>query len=433
MTVLTAMPTWLSDVVALNNHTAMPNWLVTLREQHWQAFVQQGVPTSKNERWKYSDTAFISQRKTVAEKNLHDEQIKEQINRHRMQDSESILLVMVNGYFAPALSDLQRLPQEIIGCSINTAWQQHEAILKQYMLSTEAIKNHSFANLNISLFADGLFLRIPENCHLTTPIHILSIATDANAFVAQPHHLFILEKNSQMVLLEENMAMTSSAYFMNTVTTIHAAANSQLQHTKIQREHVAATHLANTFIFQQQDSQVSLANFSVGANFSRDDVMVKLQKPGAHCQTAGFYRLSHDGQYIDHHLDIDHAAPHSHSAMLYKGVLDKKSRAVFNGRVHVGEGAQKIAAEQQNHNLLLSNQAEVYSKPELEIYSDDVKCKHGATTGQLDQDALFYFRARGIEKADAVAMLLQAFAAEVLQQVNHVSIRAHIENLVQNT
>jgi Fe-S cluster assembly protein SufD len=188
--------------------------------------------------------------------------------------------------------------------------------------------------------------------------------------------------------------------------------------------------MANTFVFQQKDSCVSLVNFSLGAKFARDDVMVTLQEAGSECRTAGFYRLTNDNQYIDNHINIDHAAPRSCSEMVYKGVLDKKSRAVFNGRLYVGTGAQKIEAQQQNHNLLLSNVAEVYSKPELEIYADDVKCKHGATTGQLDQDALFYLRARGIEKTEAVNLLLQAFAADILQKITHADIKAHIEKTV---
>ena len=216
------------------------------------------------------------------------------------------------------------------------------------------------------------------------------------------------------------------------MTNIHAGPNSQLHHYKVQRENTSATHMANTFITQQRDSMVALTNISIGAKFSRDDVLVKLQETGAECRTAGFYRLESDNQYIDQHITIDHAAPHSRSEMVYKGVLDKKSRAVFNGRLHVGVGAQKIEAQQQNHNLLLSNFAEIYSKPELEIYSDDVKCKHGATTGQLDQDALFYLRARGIEKTEAVSLLLHAFAADIYQKITNADIRMHIEAAVDN-
>ena len=155
-----------------------------------------------------------------------------------------------------------------------------------------------------------------------------------------------------------------------------------------------------------------------------------LKESGADCHTAGFYRLKTDKQYIDNHITIDHIAPFTSSEMLYKGILENKSRAVFNGRLHVGNQAKKILAYQAHHNLLLSNKAEVYTKPELEIYADDVKCKHGATTGQLDHDALFYLQSRGINRSEAMNMLLKGFAGDIMQRVIHPDIKAHIEKMV---
>ena len=207
----------------------------------------------------------------------------------------------------------------------------------------------------------------------------------------------------------------------------------QLDYYKIQQEGKQAAHIAHTFIQQKQDSSVSAMNFSTGAQFARDDLIISLKESGAECKTSGFYHLFYDNQYIDNHIDIDHVAPRSHSEMLFKGILDHKSRAVFNGRLHVTEGAQKILAYQANHNLLLSNDAEVYSKPELEIYADDVKCKHGATTGQIDQDALFYLQSRGIPHQEAMGMLLQGFAEEVTEKIKLPAVKMRVLEMVLPT
>lgn len=419
------IPAWL-QAVEQPSQSHGPAWLAASRKEHWQTFIQQGLPTPKQERWKYTDLSFLNHAKElVPEKNCLT---KEQINSYRLAN-ESILLVLENGYFAPHLSDIAQLPSSMIVSDMQTALTQHEALVKRYMFEIPDL--YLFAKLNTALFNDGLFIFVPDNCILEKPLHLLSITTGDQAFFSQPRHLVVVRKNCQLTWLEEYVATSTAAYFTNQVTQIHVGENSQLQQIKIQREAASASHLATTTVYQQADSRVSMTHFSLGAHFSRDDVIVELQAPNASCQTAAFYRLANDNQYVDHHVEIHHRSPHTHSEMLYKGVIDKKARAVFNGRLHVAQEAKKIVAHQQNHTLLLSNQAESYSKPELEIYADDVKCKHGATTGQLDQDALFYLQARGIQKAEAVSMLLQAFAAEIVQQISHSDIRAHVEEVVQ--
>ena len=426
---LTTLPSWLSaDVVS---PASSPAWLKDLRQRHWNAVRSHGLPTRKDERWKYTELTFLDEEKTLASREIDEKLAEVCIQQHRLQQEQSILLVLVNGYFMPSMSDVTQLPANAIVCGLNEALQQHEVLVKQHMTETDNTTHYPFANLNAALFSDGLFIYLPNDCRVTKPIHLLSIVTDANAFIAHPRHVFVLGKNSQLTLLEEYTASAVGSYVMNIVSTVYVGANSLFEHYKIQNESGRAAHLANTFIFQQQDSSVTSTHFSSGGQFSRDDVIVKLQETGAHCQTSGFYQLKQDNQYIDHHVIIDHVAPRSCSDMLYKGILDKKSRAVFNGRVHVGKDAQKIEAHQQNHNLLLSNQAEIYSKPELEIYSDDVKCKHGATTGQLDEDALFYLQSRGLERKEALNMLLQSFAADIVERVTHDEIKAHIKLMVQ--
>jgi Fe-S cluster assembly protein SufD len=317
----------------------------------------------------------------------------------------------------PELSDLAKLPQDVIACRMEKSLI-HKIEINAY--------KHPFANLNAESFTDGLFLKLPENCVLTAPLHILSLTMGDEAFIAHPRNEIYLEQNSQCMILEEHYSLADAAYMVNILTTIHVGKNAKIEHYKIQREGKKATHLASHFVQQQKDSYYSHVNISGGGKAVRDDVIVNLLESGAECHTSGFYHLRNDNQYIDNHIDINHIAPNSNSDMLYKGIVDNKSRAVFNGRVHVAQDAQKILAYQANHNLLLSKEAEVYSKPELEIYADDVKCKHGATTGQLDQDALFYLRSRGIAHNEAIEILLQGFSEEILERVQHIGIRMRV-------
>jgi len=397
----------------------------------WETFLEKGLPTFKNERWKYTDLSFLKNKRFSAAQRADADSLIDSIPQNRLQRCDSIMLVLVNGYFMPVLSDLHKLPEGVIARGMRDSARDHLDLIKANLQETIDPNLYPFARVNAEILTDGLFFYLPDNTELKQPLHVVSIVSSADEFVAHQRHIFILGKNSKMTLLEEHYSQTTDrAYMMNIVNTIVVGKSAVLDHYKLQLESKQAVHMAHTFIRQKQDSNVSFTDFSTGAAFARDEVVVKLQEPGAACRTGGFYRLQQDNQYIDHHIDIDHIAPRSNSEMLFKGILDNKSRAVFNGRLHVEKDAQKITAYQANHNLLLSNNAEVYSKPELEIYADDVKCKHGATTGQLDQDALFYMRARGIEQSEAMNILLQGFAGEILERVTHPGIKLRVQELL---
>lgn len=432
---MNTIPQWL-HACKVSAHPQEAAWLSDFRQRHWDAFLKNGMPTRKEERWKYTDLAFLANKNFSAAvdyrkaKKADADHLHHVINKHRLQCGDSILLVFVNGYFMPVLSDTAKLPPSVIACSLGAAFQQHAELIKKYWPANTDTQKYPFANLNAAVFADGLFLSLSDKCELSMPIHLLSLAAGECEFAAHPHHFIILGEHSKLPLIEEYIALSDLSYIMNIVTTITVGKHARLEHVKIQNEGVRAVHMANTFVQQKQDSNVTFTNFSVGSTFSRDDVVVKLLETGADCKTSGFYHLRYDNQYIDHHIDIDHAAPRSNSEMLYKGILDKKSRAVFNGRLYVEKDAQKILAYQANHNLLLSNDAEVYSKPELEIYADDVKCKHGASTGQIDQEALFYLRSRGVDKTEAMRILLEGFAEEIMQHVTHPGVKMRVQEML---
>lgn len=427
MSELTMIPAWIQKSGGDTLLPSAPAWLVDARRKHWDAFLKNGLPTRKDERWKYTDLGFLANKNFSSSTRTDPALLEDVINQHRLQQGESILLVLVNGYFMPMLSDLAKLPEQVLVGSMDDALQQHAEIIQANWLENIDAQKYPFASMNAAMFVDGLFLCVPDDCEIDKPIHILSLAIGEDEFIAQPYNMIILGQNSKVTLVEECFSHAGQTYMMNTVTTMTIGPHAKLDAFKIQQEGPQAVHIANIFIRQKKHSQVSFTNFSSGSLFARDDLVVKLLEPGANCHTGGFYRLSADDQYIDHHIDIDHAAPHSNSEMLYKGILDRKSRAVFNGRLFVEKDAQKILAYQANHNLLLSKEAEVFSKPELEIYADDVKCKHGATTGQIDQEALFYMRSRGIDKSEAMNILLRGFAEEVMQRITHPGIKMRVQ------
>ena len=428
--IMISLPNWLQFSAF---ESEAPDWLINFRQQQEKALRQQGLPTQKNERWKYADfsqlntSSFSKVMRSSVEKT---KTLQTVIDSFRIQHPDSIFLVFENGYFIPSLSALDRLPPHVIACSLPEACKTHASLVETFFKKELETERYPFASLNAANFQDGLFFYLADHQTLTAPIHLLFIASHSQAFIAHPKHLLVLGKNSKLTLIEDYISLDAQSYMMNTVTNILVQEAAQLEHYKIQSENTQAIHLAASFIEQEQNSKVTCLHFSSGGAFAREEVIVSLQGQGAECSTSGFYRLEQDKQYIDYHIDILHAAPHTQSRMLYKGIVDKKSRAVFNGRLHVEKGAQKIIAHQENHNLLLSTTAEVNSKPELEIYSDDVKCKHGATTGQINQETLFYLCSRGIPRDTAQRILLKGFADDVLQRIKQPDIKIRLQELV---
>jgi Fe-S cluster assembly protein SufD len=340
----------------------------------------------------------------------------EVVHQHKLQHDDSILLVSINGFFVPELSDVDKLPPGLTICDLRTAINSEQNLFPQID----------------STFTDGLFIGVSDHAEIKQAIHLLSLISDDQAFLTQPQHILLLGEHSKLRVLEEYFSWSEQGYVMNTLTTIMVGIHAQLQHFKIQHEAKNANHLSHMFVIQMENSQTEFTNFSSTCAFARDELIIKLQEQGAKTNTAGLYCLDQDQQELNIHLDIDHAAPHTESSMLYKGILDKKTKVQFTGRVHVAKAAQKICAYQANHNLLLSKEAEVNTKPILEIYADEVKCKHGATIGQLDQSALFYLCSRGIPESMAKHMLVEGFADEIFARVSQKDICQRARSMVQS-
>jgi Fe-S cluster assembly protein SufD len=408
---------WLDHCFSQSVHN-QPPWLAAFRQQQFEKFSVRGLPTRHEEWWKYTRIIPLVE-KMYSLSNLQQPAF--------CRDDWPISLVFINGHFNERLSDHSLLPPEVIFSSLNTALPRHESLIKPYLLHEFDTQRYPFATLNAALTTDGVFLYVPKNCIVPQLIHLIFFNTEQNGFIACPRNIIIADQNSQVVLLEDYRVGSSENYFINTVTELYAHDNAQVDYYKLQNEHPTATHIANVFVQQKRDSWVNTFFADWGGQGVREEVTVNLHEPGATCRMNGLYLLNQAEQHIDNHIYVDHVAAHCTSSILYKGILDKKTQAVFNGKVYAHPGAQQTQAQQANHNLLLSAEAEVNTKPELEIYADDVKCTHGATVGQLDKNALFYLRSRGIEQDAALKLLTRGFMGEVLNQITEGPIRDYIQ------
>ncbi|EKD74053.1 MAG: hypothetical protein ACD_45C00096G0002 [uncultured bacterium] len=400
----------------------------SLTQNRWEAFLAHGLPNRSNERFKYHDFSFLL-KSALANATRLDETaaLRECVDAHRLREKPSILLVLVNGYFVPALSDLERIPDDAIVTCIHEARTLYPDWVEQYGSLPIDQTKYPFAELNAQSYSDGLFIYLKAGCNLTDPIHLLSIGMNTEAFIAQPHHIIVLDIASRLTLIEEYVSLHDAVSCLtNVLMNVVLKEKTFFNHCKIQNEQSSALHCSNTFIKQKKDSQSVLTHFSKGGVFSREDWMVLLEEMGASCMTAGLYHAKRNHQSVAHYVDIKHAAPACRSDMLYKGIADKKSRAIFDGRLSVDECASKTVATQTNRHLLLSKDAEAYSKPSLEINAQDVSCKHGATTGHLDSEVLLYLRSRGISYQEAIEIFLSGFSEEVIQRVMDPAVRAHV-------
>lgn len=432
MSELLALPNYVETVFADNAYFTDIDWLHGFRAKELARFMQRGFPGAREEHWKYTDVKPVKNTLFSCSEPLTCQgsaELQERVNASRLP--KDVLIVFVNGRFSQQLSDLKYLSKDVVVCPLSQALQTHEAQVKPYLLKEFDVARYPFASLNTALMMEGLFVAVPKNTVSKHPIHVLYISTEKE-FISCPRNIIVAESSSQVAIVEEYISTTEQNYFNNVVTEIHAQANADVQLYKIQNESLHAAHIANVFVEQQQDSRVSTHVLSTGAQLAREDILVNLTHRGAACSLNGVYCLSQDGQVQDNHLHVNHATAHSTSDMLYKGILDKKSRGVFNGKVFVRQDAQQTQSQQSNHSLLLSPTAEMNTKPELEIYADDVKCAHGATIGQLDDESLFYLRARGLSQADATKLLTQAFVTEVTNRIVHADIQAKMNGVLHD-
>ncbi len=402
-----------------------------IRKDAISNFSKLEFPTTRNEEWKYTSIAPLLKHAFIPAKN--DSAVsKKQVQKFLFDRLEHSLLVFVNGFFSEELSDLKDLPTGVIAGSIAAAIENHSVIVEKHFSKYADYKDQIFTALSTAYTNDGAFIYIPDGKIIEEPIHILYVNTSQNEkILSQPRNLFVAGKNSQATIIEHYTSVDDGIYFTNTVTEIFADENAVLDHIKLQDESRNAFHIARMEVDQERNSNFSSNMISFGGDISRNDFTTRFNNTGGECLLNGLFMI--DGnQLFDVHTMIDHAKPYCNSHEHYKGILDGKSRGVFNGKVMVRPDAQKTNAFQENNNVILSDNALVNTKPQLEIFADDVKCSHGATIGQIEDEALFYLKARGIGDKTARGMLIHAFASDVVNSIKVEAIKTYLEEILTN-
>lgn len=412
-------------------------WLNRLRQNAMARFEELGFPTTKEEEWKYTNVAPIARAGFTPyeiEENPGSTMRGEEMASFEVPETSDSQLIFVNGSLREDLSSLKSLPAEVVVMNLARAVvdERYSEIARGHLARHADYVSNSFTALNTAFVDSGAFIYVPKGVIVTAPLHLVFISNpiDTNR-ITFPRVLFVAEENSAATLIESYVSSQDSQYFTNSVTELVLKVGARLEHYKLQREGAQAFHVATTTADLGVDSSYDATTITFGAQLSRHDIQVLMDHEGAECWVDGLYLVT-NAQHTDTHSVIDHRKPHCTSHQLYKGILDGKSRAVFNGKIFVRHDAQKTDAMQTNKNLLLSNEARVDTKPQLEILADDVKCAHGAAVGQIDEDELFYLETRGIHPDLARNLLTYGFAEEVIGKIKVDSIRAQLDEAVLN-
>jgi Fe-S cluster assembly protein SufD len=411
------------------------SWVNRLRENAMARFEEAGFPTTKDEEWKYTNVApIIKNGFNPSSVENTDGKAAEELASLGTPESKDSQLVFVNGRLRRDLSSLLDLPKEVVALDLSEALNddRYSQVAREQLARYADYVANGFTALNTALISHGAFICIPKGVTIAAPLQLLFITdtTDASQVVF-PRVLLIAEENSNATLIESFISTNDSKYFTNAVVEVVLKEGARLEHYKVQRESNNAFHVATTVANLGANSSYDATTITFGAQLSRHDVHVTMDHEGAECWVDGLYLVT-AAQHTDTHSVIDHRKPHCTSHQLYKGILDGKSRAVFNGKIFVRHDAQKTDAMQTNKNLLLSNDARVDTKPQLEILADDVKCAHGAAVGQIDEDEMFYLETRGIHTGLARNLLTYGFAEEVIAKIKVDSIRKQLDEAVLN-
>lgn len=401
-------------------------WLELVRTSAMDRFEQLGFPTVHDESWKYTNLAQLAKQSFVPATRVDKDSLD--VSRFVYPETAAAHLVVVNGFLSEELSNKTGL-ENVVATDLLTAVAdaRYNKIARAYLARNAGYHNNGLAALNTAFLQSGLFLLIPKNVKVETPIQVTFLTDGESA--SFPRLLVVAEEHSSATLIESFVSTSEQQYFTNAVTEIVVKDGARLEHYRMQQESEKAFHTSLTSAELGRGSSYDTTSINLGGRLARHDVSVVMDNEGAECWVDGLYLVGAD-QHTDTHSVIDHQQPHCNSHQLYKGILDGNAHAVFNGKVFVREGAQKTDAMQTNKNLLLSPQARVDTKPQLEIYADDVKCAHGAAVGQIDQEELFYLQARGINPELGRSLLTYGFAEEVIEKIKIDSIKSQLDEFV---
>ncbi len=409
-------------------------WLQQVREAALLTLSEKGFPHKKHEDWKYTNIQPLLEQEFALTDSACIGLMDDDIEHLFLSLDEDCRIVFVNGRFAPQLSVFRHDKSQFEISNLAKIIDTQPELLQPYLARYANPAEHGFNALNTASINDGLYLHIFKNVQIREPIHVLYLTTAVDGLLVCPRNLILLDNHAQATVVEHyaslgNADLDNSSRLVDAVSETMLALGAKLEHIKIQQESKHTSHIASHTILQQRDSRLTSLIVSTGGKLVRSDIHTRLVERGAECVLNGLY-IADESQHMDFHSFIEHTAPACSSRQDYRGVLDDHSRVVFNGRVYVHKDAQQSNAQQSNNTLLLSGKAEMDSKPQLEIYADDVKCSHGATVGQLDEDMLFYLRSRGLDPQTARRFLIKGFVGQVLQQMQNSLLRKRIEQWV---
>jgi Fe-S cluster assembly protein SufD len=397
------------------------DWLDRSRTGALDAFASSGFPTPRNEDWKYTRVTPIEKRGfTLPGADGADLQSAD-VERFFFDGLDCEQLVFVDGRYVDALSRRNVVESGVRITTMESAMNASSQLLEAHLGHYADTDGRPFSALNTAFMTDGAVIHVKNRGAGRHPVHLLFVATAVDV-VSHPRVLVVAEAASQTTVIESYVSLVDGCYFTNALTEVVLMEAARVDHYKLQKENDKAFHVATLQVRQERDTRFASHSISFGGQLVRNDINVVLDAEGASCLLNGLF-MARGRQHMDYHTRVDHAKPNGSSEEIYKGILDGRARGVFNGRVKVHPDAQKTDAHQSNNNLLLSRDAEVDTKPELEIYADDVKCSHGATVGQLDEQSLYYLRSRGIGKAQARGLLTYGFARDILERVELAPLR----------
>ena len=407
------------------------SWIAAIRQQGRADVLSLPMPSRRQEAWRYTPTGFLAQtRYRALTDGPFDALQLSDIDDLLLPGSSGPRLVFVNGYLAPRLSELSEHHHGIALSSLSGGLGPVKQALR-WRMGKAARHDDVFSALNSALMTDGALIRIAGSCKAESPIEILHLTVNTDRpGICHPRHLIVIEEGGQAEVIERYCSLGPGDVFTNARIDVSLAENSVLRHQRLLEEESATRHLSKLQVRLAGHSRYALNQIGLGSGWSRSDIGVSLDGEGANAELDGLL-LARDGQVNDVHLDVRHQVPHCSSREAFKGILDGSGKIVFDGRILVERDAQKTDAQLSNDNLLLSRSAEVDSKPQLEIYADDVKCSHGTTVGELDKDMIFYLRSRGISEDRAIQMLCRGFAQEIIERIPHRSLRARAGLLLE--
>jgi len=402
-------------------------WLKAFRQKSFDQWAQTGMPTTKDEEWRYTSLADVANGRfqiTTHHQLIEDKQFED------YRDKADINIVLVNGVLWGGLSDLKHLPSGLTVSSLNEALAHTPAEIQDTISKFSPNDTKAFLWMNQALFLDGVFIQVAKNAVIGPLVHIIHVTSGvAPGTIVFPRSFISVSEAAQVSILESHICFEPVSYLSNAVTDMKIASNALVEYCKVQAESHQAVHIGSTRIWQEKGSSLDSFSFDHGGKLTRNNLSVLIKGEGTHTIMNGLYGI--DGnQQVDNHTLLDIQQPNCTGYQLYKGLLNGKSRAVFNGKIYVHSMAQKTNAYQLNKNLLLGSQARVDTKPQLEIFADDVKCTHGATIGQLPQEEIFYLQSRGIKREMAVQLLSKGFIDDIINTIKSGSIRGKLSRLL---